>query len=46
MKYKVTLSGAQRERLEGMLSRGKGDVRALKHAMILLKADESGTSRK
>lgn len=46
MKYRVTLSAAEREQLEGMLARGKGEVRALKHAMILLKADESGTSRK
>lgn len=40
-KYRVTLSTGEREQLEGLLARGKGEVRKLKHAMILLKADES-----
>lgn len=41
-KYRVTLTAEEREQLEQMLCRGKADVRKLKHAQILLKADESG----
>jgi hypothetical protein len=40
-KYRVTLSGAERAELGRLLSRGKADVRCLKHAQILLKADEA-----
>ena len=40
-KYRVTLTGEEREELERLLSRGKADVRCLKHAQILLKADEA-----
>jgi hypothetical protein len=35
----VTLSATEREELGGLLARGKADVRKLKHAQILLKAD-------
>jgi transposase len=38
-KYRVTLTDAEREELNGLLSRGKADVRKLKHAQVLLKAD-------
>ena len=41
-KYRVTLTPAERDELERLLSRGKSDVRCLKHAQILLKADEAG----
>lgn len=40
-KYRVTLTGEERAELERLLSRGKADVRCLKHAQILLKADEA-----
>ena len=40
-KYRVTLTAAEREGLGGLLARGKADVRRLKHAQILLKADEA-----
>src|SRR5215207_9246961 len=40
-KYRVTLTPAEREELEGLLARGTADVRKIKHAQILLKADES-----
>jgi transposase len=40
-RYRVTLEVEERERLEQLLSKGKVDVRRLKHAQILLKADES-----
>ena len=40
-KYRVTLSTDERAELEGLLARGKADVRRLKHAQILLKADEA-----
>ena len=40
-KYRVTLTSEERTELKRLLSRGKGDVRMLKHAQILLKADES-----
>lgn len=39
--YRVTLTKAERKELEGILSRGKADVRRLQHARVLLKADES-----
>ena len=38
-KYRVTLTAEEREELDRLLSRGKADVRCLKHAQILLKAD-------
>ena len=40
-KYRVTLTAEERRELERLLSRGKADVRCLKHAQILLKADEA-----
>lgn len=40
-KYRVTLTAEEREQLEQMLSRGKADVRKLKHGQILLKADQA-----
>src|SRR3712207_4108389 len=40
-KYRVTLTPAEREELGGLLARGKADVRRLKHAQILLKADQA-----
>ena len=39
-KYRVTLSIEEREELRRIVSRGKGEIRMLKHAQILLKADE------
>jgi transposase len=39
-KYRVTLEDDERERLRELLSKGKSDVRRLKHAQILLAADE------
>lgn len=39
--YRVTLTAEERGELRGMLARGKADVRALKHAQILLEADEA-----
>jgi transposase len=41
-KYRVTLTAEERAELERLLSRGKADVRCLKHAQILRKADEAG----
>src|ERR671938_241020 len=40
-KYRVTLTLAEREELERLLAHGKADVRKIKHAQILLKADET-----
>src|SRR5215213_9768322 len=40
-KYRVTLTAEERQELERLLFRGKADVRCLKHAQILLKADEA-----
>jgi transposase len=40
-RYRVTLQADEREQLEALLARGKADVRRLKHAQILLKADET-----
>ncbi len=39
-KYRVTLTTLEREELAALLSRGKADVRKLKHAQVLLHADE------
>ena len=40
----MTLTAEEREQLQQLLARGKADVRRIKHAQILLKADgaESG----
>ena len=38
-KYRVTLTADERDALERLLARGKADVRKIKHAQILLKAD-------
>jgi transposase len=40
-KYRVTLEAEEREELQQLLKRGKGDVRIIKHAQVLLKADEA-----
>jgi hypothetical protein len=40
-RYRVTLEPQEREELMALLARGKADVRRLKHAQILLKADEA-----
>src|SRR3954451_14812065 len=40
-KYRLTLTAAEREELDRLMSRGKADVRCLKHAQMLLKADEA-----
>src|SRR5919112_6823669 len=40
-KYRVTLTADERDELERLLARGKADVRQIKHAQILLKADEA-----
>ena len=39
-KYRVTLTCAERGELAALLARGKADVRKLKHAQVLLRADE------
>src|ERR671916_552788 len=40
-KYRVTLTADERDALVRLLARGKADVRKIKHAQILLKADEA-----
>src|SRR3954451_12010236 len=40
-RYRVTLTAAEREELDQLLARGKADVRKLKHARVLLWADEA-----
>ena len=40
-KYRVTLTAEERGALERLLARGKADVRCLKHAQILRKADQA-----
>src|SRR5215208_6399266 len=40
-KYRVTLTLAERDELERLLARGKADVRKIKHAQILLKANQA-----
>jgi hypothetical protein len=40
-KDRVRLTMEEHQELEGLLARGKADVRKLKHAQILLKADEA-----
>lgn len=39
-KYRVTLTVLERDELAAVLARGKADVRKLKHAQVLLRADE------
>ena len=39
-KHRVTLTALEREELAVLLGRGKADVRKLKHAQVLLHADE------
>jgi transposase len=41
-RYRVTLEAEERDHLRQVLSKGKADVRRLKHAQILLAADEAG----
>ena len=43
-RYRVTLTSAERDELAVLLARGKADVRKLKHAQVLLRADESGAA--
>jgi len=40
-RYRVTLEADERAQVETLLAKGKADVRRLKHAQILLKADEA-----
>lgn len=40
-RYRVTLRAEEREELGRLLARGKADVRRLKHAQVLLKADQA-----
>ena len=40
-KYRVTLTAEEREELDRLLARSKAEVRKIKHAQILLKADET-----
>ena len=42
-KYRVTLTADERADLKGLLARGKAAVRKIKHAQILLKANEANT---
>jgi transposase len=44
-RYRITLEAEERESLEQLLSKGKADVRRLKHAQILLLSDESQRGR-
>ena len=44
-RYRITLEAEERQGLEQLLSKGKADVRRLKHAQILLKSDESKGGR-
>ena len=45
-RFIVTLSRAERKQLEETVSKGKGVVSRIKHANILLAADENGASMK
>ena len=40
-KYRVTLTPEERQELEGLIGKGKGEARKLAHARILLQADEA-----
>lgn len=44
-RYRVTLEKRERAELEALLSRGKVDVRRLKHAQILLAAEDGDDRR-
>ncbi len=41
-KYRVTLTAEERAELAQLLARGKADIRKLRHAQVLLKADIAG----
>ena len=43
IRYRVTLSSDEREQLQGLVSGGKGPVRKIKRAQILLAADAKST---
>ena len=43
-KYKVTLTGAEREQLAGLIAAGKAAALKLAHARVLLKADQADGS--
>jgi hypothetical protein len=45
-RFIVTLSRAERRQLEETVSKGKGTAHRIKHAHILLAADEKGPNRK
>jgi hypothetical protein len=40
-KYRVTLSGAERDELTALIRKGKAAARKLAHARVLLQVDES-----
>ncbi|MGX2028732.1 IS630 family transposase [Methylocaldum gracile] len=40
-KYRVTLTPEERQELEGLIGKGKGEARKLAHARILLQAEEA-----
>ena len=40
-KYRVTLSGEERDELTSLIRKGKADARKLAHARVLLQVDES-----
>ena len=40
-RYRVTLTADERAELVQLLARGKADVRKLRHAQMLMKADQS-----
>ena len=40
-RYRVTLTGEEREEIGRLLARGRTDVRKLRHAQVLLRADEA-----
>ena len=40
-RYRVTLTGGEREEIGRLLAGGRADVRELRHAQVLLKADEA-----
>jgi transposase len=42
-KYRVTLSGEERDELTALLRKGKAAARKLAHARVLLQVDESGS---
>jgi Homeodomain-like domain len=42
MKYRVTLTAAERSRLQSMVSKGKASAREIMHAQVLLRVDRAG----